>query len=515
MKGKRWFSLLSVGLLPVLLVGFTRAQAPASTPLGTTFTYQGQLKQNGSPVNGVCDFQFSLWNELSGGNQIGLTQSPPPVGVTDGAFTVQLDFGSGAFQGDARWLEIAVCCPSGCDPKITLTPRQALTAAPYALALPGLWTQPDAISPNLIGGYSDNWVSDGVEGATIGGGGESGSPNRVTDHYGVVDGGGGNQAGNGDDATYDAMWATVGGGASNTAGGGWATVGGGASNTASDNAATVGGGFSNTASDYAATVGGGSVSTASGGWATVGGGYFNTASGGDATVGGGHFNTASGYAATAPGGASNLAQGDYSFAAGRRAKANSAGCFVWGDSTDSDVPCNDNNRWVARASGGVYFYTSSDLLAGVYIAAGGGAWSPVSDRALKDNVHPVDGRDVLARLAQVPVTTWNYKSQDPSIRHIGPMAQDFYAAFQVGEDDKHISTIDADGVALAAIQGLVAENQALRAQVASLDARLTALEQAVEASQPAQTGTPWLLAGGLVVAVGTLAGWRRRPGGGR
>jgi hypothetical protein len=76
----------------------------------------------------------------------------------------------------------------------------------------------------------------------------------------------------------------------------------------------------------------------------------------------------------------------------------------------------------------------------------------------------------------VPVSVWNYKSQNPSIRHMGPMAQDLHAAFGLGESDKGIATIDADGVALAAIQGLNAkletENAALRAQSAAQEERL-------------------------------------------
>jgi len=83
----------------------------------------------------------------------------------------------------------------------------------------------------------------------------------------------------------------------------------------------------------------------------------------------------------------------------------------------------------------------------------------------------------------IPLETWNYKTQVDDIRHIGPMAQDFYAAFGVGENDTTISTVDADGVALAAIQGLYqrlqaaeAENAALQQQVDDLEARLAALE---------------------------------------
>ena len=77
-----------------------------------------------------------------------------------------------------------------------------------------------------------------------------------------------------------------------------------------------------------------------------------------------------------------------------------------------------------------------------------------SDRSAKANFSSINPRDVLEALSQIQVETWNYESQDPTIRHMGPMAQDFYAAFGLGKDDKHISTVDADGVALAAIQGL-------------------------------------------------------------
>ena len=100
-------------------------------------------------------------------------------------------------------------------------------------------------------------------------------------------------------------------------------------------------------------------------------------------------------------------------------------------------------------------YTNAGWARGLACLPGAGRGPRLSDRALKANVAAVDGGDVLARLAQVPVSTWNYTSQDPSIRHMGPMAQDFYAAFGLGEDDRHITTVDADGVALAAIQGLM------------------------------------------------------------
>ncbi|MCH7999337.1 MAG: tail fiber domain-containing protein [Chloroflexi bacterium] len=108
-------------------------------------------------------------------------------------------------------------------------------------------------------------------------------------------------------------------------------------------------------------------------------------------------------------------------------------------------------------------------LAGVSLAARGGAWSTISDRSVKANFAPVDGREVLDLVAEMPIASWGYKSQDASIRHIGPTAQDFYDAFAVGEDDKHITTVDADGVALAAIQGLYELVQEQEAQIAALE----------------------------------------------
>jgi len=381
-------------------------------------------------------------------------------------------------------------------------------------------------SPNFIGGFKDNWITSGVYGATISGGGQSDDANRVTDNYGTVGGGRNNQAGNNEGTTEDATCATVGGGRNNTAsgysaivGGGRgntasgysATVGGGSGNTASDNYATVGGGYQNTASGNCATVGGGthnetsdSDATVGGGCkneagglrttvgggesnkasanqATVGGGYENTASGDRATVGGGAYNKASGNQATIPGGRDNTANGTYSFAAGQRAKAIHRGAFVWGDSTDADITSFGNNQFIVRAFGGTWIISGTS--ASVVLPANGSAWVSRSDRSMKRNIRPVDGKDILSKLAHIPISRWSYKAQDPQIEHIGPMAQDFYSAFGLGEDDKHISTIDPDGVALAAIQGLYemvqekdAQIAAQQQQIVTLESRLAALE---------------------------------------
>jgi hypothetical protein len=107
--------------------------APLKASLGTAFTYQGVLKDgSGNPVTDTCEFIFSLWDSASGGTKIGVGIAKSGVTVNHGLFIVSLDFGSSAFAGSARWLEIVVMCAS--DPGYTtLSPRQELTAAPYAL----------------------------------------------------------------------------------------------------------------------------------------------------------------------------------------------------------------------------------------------------------------------------------------------------------------------------------------------------------------------------------------------
>ncbi len=126
----------AVILMLCLSAGQTTAQEgdPGVLPAaqGTAFTYQGQLKDTGGkPITGTCDFQFGLWDALSGGIQVAGPVTPTVL-VTEGLFNALVDFGAPAFDGNARWLAVAVKC-SG-DPAFTpLSPRQALTPAPYAL----------------------------------------------------------------------------------------------------------------------------------------------------------------------------------------------------------------------------------------------------------------------------------------------------------------------------------------------------------------------------------------------
>lgn len=107
----------------------------------------------------------------------------------------------------------------------------------------------------------------------------------------------------------------------------------------------------------------------------------------------------------------------------------------------------------------------------------GGMWVNNSDRALKENVEATDSRAILARLRELPIYEWNYIVEADDVRHVGPMAQDFHAAFGLaGDDDTHIATADADGIMMASIVALAGENEALRAENADLEARLSRIE---------------------------------------
>lgn len=212
----------------------------------------------------------------------------------------------------------------------------------------------------------------------------------------------------------------------------------------------------------------------------------------------GSYSNALGYTANADGtGAVALgyrvtADADYSVAIGQRASTNGhAGAIVFSDgSTTDSTQASANNQFSVRAAGGIRLFTNATMTVGVQVAAGGSSWAVISDRNRKEGFLPVDGEDLLTRLRNVPVTTWRLKSEeDRSVRHIGPMAQDWHAAFGLNSDDTSINMSDFDGVNLAAIQALAArtdrlqaENDQLRAQNQQLEQRLQRLEALVAAS---------------------------------
>ena len=226
-----------------------------------------------------------------------------------------------------------------------------------------------------------------------------------------------------------------------------------------------------------------------------------------ATVSGGKSNTASGVYATVPGGLGNLASGTYSFAAGRQAQAVHSGSFVWGDGSAATISSTAANQFIARASGGVTFFSNGAASSGVTLPAGSGSWNSLSDRNSKANIVAVDSASILQRLAAMPIQRWNYRTQDASVKHIGPMAQDFAAAFGVGENTTTISAVDADGVALAAIQGLNRKVDMKDAHIVALkaekDREIAALQERLAAIEQAQRGS----AAPLVASAGLTLSW--------
>ena len=367
---RRGLAVVTFVLAAILLTGIAAtAQGPqpqgANVALGSGFTYQGQLRKNNLPLYDTCNLTFSLWDAQgagsppTGGTQLGGNQPMPGVSVVNGLFTRVLNdagqFGANAFNGQERWLQVAVQCTGDATP-VTLS-RQPVTAAPYAQYATGNWglngnagtnasnfigttdnmsltlgvnvaaalriyPNPNTTSPNLIGGSRYNTVTVGAVGATIGGGGRSNYPNRASDSFATVSGG------------YD--------------------------NSASGEASTVGGGESNRTSNFFATVGGGYGNSASGDYSSVSGGDSNTASGGDSTVSGGDANTASGNASIVSGGESNLASGQFSFAAGHFANAVHGGAFVWADNSNQPFTSGGSNHFDVRATGGISLVTSID-----------------------------------------------------------------------------------------------------------------------------------------------------------
>jgi len=134
---------------------------------------------------------------------------------------------------------------------------------------------------------------------------------------------------------------------------------------------------------------------------------------------------------------------------------------------------------VIRADGGIFLtntggealYDPSRMIntsTAAYLTVGG-IWTNASDVNLKENFQEVDRSDVLSKIAQMSIKKWNYKAEDHNRTHIGPTAQDFYAAFKLGDDDKAISSVDPAGVALVAIQELHSTQQQLKEKATQVD----------------------------------------------
>ena len=207
-------------------------------------------------------------------------------------------------------------------------------------------------------------------------------------------------------------------------------------------------------------------------------------------------------------GANSISVGGGSFATGISSKATSLACFVIGQYNDTTSisqntwidtdpifivgngtsELNRKNVYTIYKNGNVYMkgnlgigITPTHLIhlsGGAY--SNGVTWTNVSDQNLKENFEIVDSEVILHMIEELPITRWNYKSENSSIKHIGPVAQDFYTIFGLGTDDKSISTVDPSGIALVAIKQLSKENKSLKEQVESYRSQLQLLQQEVE-----------------------------------
>lgn len=502
------------------------------------FVYQGQLDDRGAPANGRFDLRIAAFAGEQSPQTLLAPIEFPRVEVKDGRFELRFDAPLAGDReawlevavrdaGASAWASIpgrskALAAPligacwsvtgdSGSNPATNFlgtTDAQPLVLKTHNAR--HLRIDPSSqlsgatpITANILAGSSGNMVWGTVRGATIAGGGvlsatdpdfATSDGNQVTDAYGSVGGGASNIAGNSGGSAIDAPFATISGGNRNDAKGAYAAVAGGQSNSAVGQFAVVAGGAGNCA--------GGDYSFAAGTRAKVRPGAAEL------------FGACSGFSTGAAGG--------------------DAGAFVWADAQPQNFASSGPNQFLVRADGGAMFNRNTlvsgnddfvvgartsasggdadlrlvtrnarslvmyvadttgtlniypvDLTAGsnrLHVGGGaggtatlsnGGAWTNASSRTFKEGFAAIDPADVLERVLALGISRWSYIGSGEG-EHVGPMAEDFHAAFGLGHSDQQIATVDADGVALAAIQGLYAvmqqENAALRARLAELEA---------------------------------------------
>jgi hypothetical protein len=388
------------------------AQAPDD------FSFHGRLTDDlGNPIDTVVTISTRLFS----GDDMLHEQIHENVEVADGAFSLIItDTDTVSFDRD---IEIAITV--GDDPQ--MTPNTKILMAPYAQSLISFRVYPVdeyAAGPNLVGGHEDNFVEPAVSSASVLGGGQLGYPNAVGGNFGTVAGGRNNRA------------------------------------------------------EFYGSILGGDGNLAEGSWSTVAGGSENSAFGQASVIGGGYQNKTTGAYDVIPGGKGNVASGFNSFAAGEQAAAKHNGAFVWQDASAGDaldtLSSTGANQFLVRASGGVTLLTTSapDLTTGAFLAAGGSGWAAVSSKSAKQDFVEVDPVEYLEKVVGLDIQEWRYKTEDPNVTHVGPVAEEFFEAFGHGPNTTTITTTDVDGVALVAIQGLYQLVQEQAETIAELKARL-------------------------------------------
>lgn len=246
-------------------------------------------------------------------------------------------------------------------------------------------------------------------------------------------------------------------------------------------------GSGTTASGYASTSMG--IGTTASATYSAAMGYLSIASGGTSTAMGaqtiasGTWSTAAGAGSIASGeaafaaGHSTTAAGINSVALGTGVTAQGNGSFIFGDRSTGFNVAAAENTFMVRAFGGLGFNTGVNI--GCDLPAGSGAWACTSSRYAKEGFEDMDGEAVLRKLSTIPIRRWRYIGN--ASQHVGPVAEDFYSAFGLGEGPTTITTVDADGINMLAIQSLEHRTLVLREENAALQADLAALRAQVRA----------------------------------
>jgi hypothetical protein len=416
------FAFIMKRLLAALL-GTLVASAALGQP--ATISHQGYLESSGVPINGSRTITFSLFDAATGGTEV-WKEKKVGVPVTDGIFDVELGIGTsleGVNLNRALWLQIAV---DGDD----LFPRSKVTGVPYAHTL----QTPATIEDNFAGGTVVSVINPAGSGVSTGLTGET----RSGDGRGLM------------------------GLASTTSGVNHGVYG--------ETKSTDGGrgvyGLASATTGYAYGVYG-ETSSLQGLSALFKGGsgvFMVSASGNvpDLVLG-----ANPGTAAADDNGL--LSSDRFRPSSDLILHANHSIALHLDQNNDEEdgrltvVDGTDSIIMAVNESGLITMNGTVDVNGAVIV---NGNLEHGSDRNRKENFEDVDVEDILERVVALPITRWQYIGASDS--HIGPMAQDFHAAFELGRGETTIATVDADGIALAAIQGLHRENQKLRSEIEEL-----------------------------------------------
>lgn len=385
---------------------------------GTAFTYQGRLLIDNSPATGIYDMEFYLRDDLSAGNPVGPTNAQPMVAISNGLFSVVLDFGPGVFTGPQRWLEIGARTNGSVSAHTILSPRQEITPAPYALFSPNAATA-QSVSSGAISAPQLNTAAAPAAGQVL----------AYTDS-GMV-------------------WTNP------STAGAWLLNG---------NSGTT------PATQYLGTSDGQPLQLKAAGGVTFSTGTNRVSLEGQPGLDFGNSTRQmiNLYQSTHAIGVQNLTT-----------YFRSSSDFSWhmgGSHTNLQNEPGPGGYEMMRLDGNGDLNVRRNVIANSVTLS--------SDRNLKENFQPLDPLEVLAKVAVLPISFWNFK-QSSSERHLGPTAQDFYSSFGLGGDNRHIAVVDEGGVALAAIQGVDQKLREKDVQIQQLNQQVAELTRAVRKLQAA------------------------------